>query len=300
MNESQADANAPLSATSGVLDEALSLVEFLRARCPWDAAQTHHSLRRYLLEEAHEVVDAIDANDDRALADELGDLLLNLAFQIVIAEERRVFGRVEVVRGLTEKMRRRHPHIYGDQAEAPSWEAVKAAERRAGSEGVAEADVVPGPSGAVADRPGRGEAGTSGGGGTSEPARGLLGDLVAGSDPLANAYRIQSRVATVGFDWPDARGAWEKVHEEVVEVRGELGGDPLRLEDEIGDLLFAVVNLARLSGVHPTTALFRSSIKFGRRFARLEALAAARGIELETAGLETLDELWNETKREER
>ena len=131
-------------------------------------------------------------------------------------------------------------------------------------------------------------------------ARGLLRDLVPGRDALTHAHRIQARVATVGFDWPDAEGAWEKVLEEVEEVHQELGGDPLRLEDEIGDLLFAVVNLARLSGVHPTTALTRSNIKFGRRFARLEEKAAARGMALETAGLEALDALWNEAKREER
>jgi MazG family protein len=270
VNEPQPDAKPAFTPTSGVLDEALALVEFLRARCPWDAAQTHRSLRRYLLEEAHEVVDAIDAEDDAALADELGDLLLNLAFQVVVAEERAAFDRASVVNGLTRKMRRRHPHLFGDRPEPAAWDEIKAEERRSGS--------------------------------VSQSGTGLLADLVAGSDPLAHAHRIQAKVATVGFDWPDAYGAWDKVREEVTEVRDELGmdADPRRVESEIGDLLFAVVNLARLAGVHPTTALTRANIKFGRRFARVEEAAARRGIVLETAGLETLDGLWNDVKREER
>jgi nucleoside triphosphate diphosphatase len=241
------------------------LVEFLRARCPWDAAQTHRSLRRYLLEEAHEVVDAIDADDDDGLRDELGDLLLNLAFQIVIGEERGAFGRAEVIGGLEAKMRRRHPHIYGD-GEQRSWDSLKAAEHP--------------------------EGGTD---------TGLLADLIPGADPLAHAHRIQARAATVGFDWPDPSGAYDKVREEIDEVGFELAAaDPLRLEEEIGDLLFAVVNLARLARVHPSTALTRASAKFTRRFARLEALALERGQSLEGAGLEALDQLWDDVKREER
>jgi nucleoside triphosphate diphosphatase len=264
VNESQPDPSVPSVAANGALDRAVVLVEFLRARCPWDAAQTHHTLRRYLLEEAHEVVEAIDARDDDALRDELGDLLLNLAFQVVIAEERSAFGRQEVVAGLEAKMRRRHPHIYGD-SEAVAWETLKAAERD-----------------------------PTGGG------SGLLDQLVPGTDPLAHAHRVQARVATVGFDWSDPRGAWEKVHEEVQEVRDELAGaDAVRLEEEIGDLLFAVVNLARLAGVHPSTALTRANVKFTRRFRRLEELARARELPLETAGLEALDALWGDVKEEE-
>jgi len=265
VNEPQAAANPRVYPPSGVLDEALALVEFLRSRCPWDAEQTHHSLRRYLLEEAHEVVDAIDDSDDVALRDELGDLLLNLAFQIVVAEERAAFDRADVVRGLQEKMRRRHPQIYGS-SEAVSWEVLKAAERGE----------------PVSDEPH------------------LLRDLVQGRDALAHAYRVQARVATVGFDWANADGAWEKVREEVDEVRDELSsGSPARLEEEVGDLLFAVVNLARLAGVHPTTALTRANAKFARRFGRLETLAAASDIELGAAGLTVLDSLWNDVKREE-
>jgi tetrapyrrole methylase family protein / MazG family protein len=268
VNEPQADpadlADLP-EPPPGILDRALTLVEFLRANCPWDSRQTHASLRRYLLEESHEVVAAVDAGDDDALREELGDLLLNLAFQVVIAEERRAFDRDAVVRGLEEKMRRRHPHLYGSP-EPVSWEALKALER--GTAGAAE--------------------------------EGLLHDLVQGVDALAHAFRIQARVAGVGFDWADPVGAWAKVREEVEEVGSEVSaGDQLRLEEEIGDLLFAVVNAARLSHVEPTLALTRANQKFARRFARLEVLAREAGLDLRGAGLAALDRLWDEVKREE-
>ncbi|MBA2671155.1 MAG: nucleoside triphosphate pyrophosphohydrolase [Gemmatimonadetes bacterium] len=265
MNEPQADPvnyNTP----PGVLDRALALVEFLRAGCAWDAAQTPSSLRRYLLEESHEVVDAIECGDEVELRDELGDLLLNVAFQVVLAEERSAFDRHAVVAGLESKMRRRHPHLYGD-GEAESWEAYKARER--------------------------GEPAAT------TPGVGLLGDIHAGGDALAHAQRIQERVATVGFDWADPRGAWEKVREETEEVGEELAhGDRARLEEELGDLLFSIVNLTRLCGVHAPTALSRANRKFSRRFAALEALAARRGVDLPSAGLEKLDLFWNEAKRE--
>ena len=265
MRDSQANPTSPPPSSSGALDRALALVAFLRAHCPWDAAQTPLSLRRYLLEESHEVVDAIEAGDDAHLRDELGDLLLNLAFQVVIAEERGAFDREAVVAGLEEKMRRRHPHLYG-LGDAESWESIKARERGATGEG-----------------------------------GGLLDDLPAGGDPLQQAQRVQERVARVGFDWPDYRGALEKVREEIEEVRVELeSGDPERVEDEVGDLLFAAVNLSRLAGVHAPTALRRANAKFTRRFGAIETAARARGIVMETAGLEALDELWEEAKRGER
>jgi MazG family protein len=264
VNDSQAEPTPP-SSPSGVLDRALALVEFLRTHCPWDAAQTPTSLQRYLLEEAYEVVDAIAASDEPALRDELGDLLLNLAFQVVLAEERGAFSRTEVVRGLEGKMRRRHPHLYG-LGEAEPWEVLKARER----------------------------------GGGEEPA-GLLDEISAGLDPLQRAHRIQERVAEVGFDWPDARGAWEKVREEVDEVTAELEeGRAAEMEEELGDLLFSLVNFARLAGAHAPTTLARANTKFIRRFTAVERLADARNVTLGEATLEELDELWNEAKREER
>lgn len=249
----------------GVLDRALSLVEFLRSRCPWDARQTPSSLQAYLLEETGEVVRAIAAGDDDALRDELGDLLLNFAFQVVLAEERGAFGREAVVGGLEAKMRRRHPQLYGD-GEAQPWSVLKARERAA----------------------------------QPHPA-GLLDDLPSGEDPLLRAHRIQARVAEVGFDWADAAGAWAKVREEVEELGAELaGGDAEALEAELGDLLFATVNVARLAGTHAVSALASANAKFERRFSALEALARANGLPLEDASLEQMDALWDEVKRGER
>lgn len=263
MNDPQAD-SAPAAAVSGHLDRALALVELLRARCSWDAAQTPQSLRRYLIEETHEVVRAIDAGDDPHLRDELGDLLLNLAFQIVLAEERDVFDRTDVVDRLEEKMRRRHPHVFGS-GPAEDWETLKAREH-----------------------------GGRGGGG-------ILADVAPEPDALRHAQRMQARVARVGFDWPDARGAFEKLREEVQEVGAELDGDDAAaLEEEIGDVLFAAVNLARLAGVDAPTALVRANLKFARRFGALERLAREREVDVDGAGLEVLDGLWDAVKGEER
>lgn len=246
----------------GDLDRALELVRFLRARCPWDRAQTPESLVPHLLEETHEVVDAIREGDAAALEGELGDLLLNLAFQVVLAEEEGTADSSSVYRVLEEKMVRRHPHLFG-LGEKRDWEALKAAERA--------------------------ESGIDG--------TGVLSGLARGLDPLTKAHRIQERVAGVGFDWPDHRGALEKAEEELAEVREALESDDAEaVEEELGDLLFTVVNLTRLAGAHPTTALDRANRKFRDRFARLEEVARERGVAVETAGLDVLDALWNEVK----
>lgn len=244
------------------LDRALDLVRFLRANCAWDAAQTPQSLLPYLLEEAHEVADAVSEGNDAELPGELGDLLLNIAFQIVLAEERGAFDAETVVGRLEAKMRRRHPHLYGEGEQVP-WEELKARER---GEKVS-----------------------------------LVTGLPRSLDALSRAHRIQERVSAVGFDWADARGAFEKVAEEVEEVREALEAEPSpALEEELGDLLFAVVNLTRLAGSHALTALQRANRKFTRRFEALERLAAERGIELGEASLEELDRLWEEVKGAER
>lgn len=243
------------------LDRALDLVRFLRTRCPWDAAQTPRSLLPYLLEEASEVAEAVAEGDDEELASELGDLLLNLAFQIVLAEERRAFDAETVVRRLETKMRRRHPHLYGE-GEPGDWETLKAKERGEHS---------------------------------------ILHGIARGLEPLARAHRIQERVSAIGFDWADARGAFEKVAEELEEVRQALEAEPSpALEEELGDLLFAVVNLTRLAGAHALNALHNANQKFSRRFETLERLAGERGITLGEATLEELDRLWEEAKRREK
>ena len=246
-----------------VLDRALDLVRFLRANCEWDAAQTPTSLLPYLLEEAHETADAVAAGNDPDLAAELGDLLLNVAFQVVLAEERRAFTAEDVVSTLEAKMRRRHPHLYGD-GERVDWEELKRRERSDGE----------------------------------DVDRSLLHGVAGGLEPLSKAQRIQERVATVGFDWPSHHGAFDKVVEEVEEVRELLdrpGSDAL--EEEIGDLLFAVVNVARLSRVHAMRALVRANAKFAARFEGVERLARERGLVLSEMTLAEMDELWDLVKQ---
>lgn len=253
----------------GTLDRGLALVRFLRAHCPWDARQTAATLVPHLLEEAHEVADAIHAGDDGELEGELGDLLLNLAFQIVVAEEADRFTAESVTRRLEAKMRRRHPHLYGD-GPREDWETLKARERAAEAEAGGEATA------------------------------GVLDGLSRGLEPLTRAHRMQERVARVGFDWAEPRGAWAKVAEEVQEVGDALeGGTPEELEEELGDLLFSVVNLVRLTGHHPVTALDRANRKFRRRFEALEAEARVREIDLGAASLDELDRLWERVKAQE-
>ena len=245
------------------LGRALSLVRDLRTRCPWDGAQTPQTLRPYLVEEALELDHAIQSDDPEALRDELGDVLLHLAFQIVIAEERSQFNAEVVTRSLEEKMWRRHPHLYtGAQgSDHAGWELVKRREPRAGGK------------------------------------RGTLAGLPPTLPPLLAAYRLQERAAGVGFDWPDAGGAMAKVKEETAEVERAAGADRrAELEEEIGDLLFAVVNLARKLSIEPNAALERANAKFTSRFEKVEELAHERGLEMGRASLEELDKLWEEVK----
>ena len=251
---------------AGHMDRTVELVRFLRAECPWDRKQTPESLVPHLLEEAQEVVDAIRESHDDNLEGELGDLLLNLSFQIVLGEERRAFTAASVMERLEKKMWDRHPHLFG-LGEKEDWEVIKARERREKS----------------------GEEGAS-----------VLAGIPAGLDPLHKAHRIQDRVSGVGFDWDDATGALEEVQEEVGEVREALTHEEFpRLEEELGDLLFAVVNLVRLAGSHSATALERANRKFSRRFERLETMAAELDISIPDATLEVLDAIWDEVKIEE-
>jgi len=255
----------------------------LRRRCEWDRAQTHESLRPYLIEEAYEVDDAIQqvgaGGDGGALRDELGDLLLQVVFHAVVAEERGAFDLHDVAHALVTKMRARHPHLYPPEgadapAARPNWEAAKARTRKSIDQG-----------------------------------------LPAALPALHRAHRLQDRAAGVGFDWPDAEGPAAKVAEELAEARVELARRPhapspdtvapaddphhARVEAELGDLLFACVNLCRKAGVHASLALDKANAKFARRFGAVERLAAERGVDVGTAGLEALDRLWDEAKARE-
>lgn len=242
------------------LEDALALMRDLRRRCEWDAAQTHESLRPYLIEEAHEVDEALLAGDDSRLREELGDLLLQILFHSVVAEERGAFDLYDIAESFITKMKGRHPHLYGEGVRE-SWERMKARKRES-----------------------------------------IAAGLPAGLPSLHRAFRLQDRAAGVGFDWPTTDGPVGKVREELAEVEHELaaGATPGNaLRDEIGDLLFAVVNLARKAGVHPALALDRANQKFERRFQAIEKLAEARGIAVPDAGLAVLDGLWDEVKQTE-
>ncbi len=236
------------------------LVRDLRRRCDWARSQTPLTRRPYRREEVAELEEALAEGDEGRIAAELGDLLLHFLFQVDLAEERGAFTFEEVARTLTAKMKRRHPHLYADGT-AANWEKQKIHERRA--------HAAPG------------------------AAPSVLGHLPPTLPELETAYRFQERAAAVGFDWPDLEGPLAKLEEEVVETRRHPSG-------EIGDVLFAAVNVARKAGVHPSAALEAATAKFVSRFRAVERLARERGIDVETAGLEPLDRLWDEVKGLER
>lgn len=269
---------------NSALGRALAMVRDLRQRCPWDRIQTRETIRPYLVEEVFELDHALAEGDPRAIREEVADLLLHLGWQLVLGEERGEFTADEVAGDLERKMRRRHPHLF-ELGPAEQWASLKRKEK--------------GP--------------------------GVLDGLPPALPSLLMAYRLQERAASVGFDWPDAAGPLAKVYEELAEVEAELEqtseeadkadkaettpavsalpvGEPVyppapdALVDEIGDLLFAVVNLARKARVQPAVALDRANAKFRRRFEQIERLAARRGIDVPTAGLEVLDGLWEEVK----
>ena len=245
---------------NSALGRAMHMVRELRIRCAWDRVQTRETLRPYLIEEVHELDQALGQDDPGAIRDEVADLLLHLAWQLVLAEELAEFSPADAAHRLETKMKRRHPHLF-ELGPAEAWETLKRRES-----------------------------------GTSDAANaGVLEGLPPTLPELLMAYRLQERAAAVGFDWPDRTGPAAKVREELAEVEAEHGAE--RLEAEIGDLLFAVVNLARKVGVRPGPALERANLKFRERFAKVERLAAERNIEVHSAGLEVLDGLWNEVKR---
>lgn len=257
------------------IDQLTDIVAKLRGPggCPWDREQTHASLRAALLEEAHEVVAAIDNRDDANLREELGDLLLQSVFHAQLAAEEGRFTFNDVAREIATKLVRRHPHVFAADHCADSaavlqrWEEIKRAEK--------------------------GDA----------PASALDG-LPGGLPALLYAQKTQKKAARVGFDWPDVEPVFAKLHEEISELRAALTAPATDLlspisaiEDELGDLLFTVVNLARKLHLDAETALHRSTRKFSARFRAVEQLATTRGITLEKLTLADLDQLWDEVKR---
>ena len=244
--------------------------------CPWDTEQTFATIAPYTIEEAYEVADAIERDDMTALKEELGDLLFQVIFHARMAEEARLFAFDDVATALSDKMVSRHPHVFGGaelrdvEAQTAAWEEHKAAERQRKAAG---------------------------------KAQGVLDDVPVNLPALARAQKIQKRASRVGFDWGDAAPALDKVEEEVRELRAELTdkhAPPERIEDEIGDLLFALVNVGRLAGADAETALRRATLKFERRFRRVEAKLRERGKTPEQSTLDEMDALWNDVKAEEK
>jgi MazG family protein len=262
------------------------LVARLRAPggCPWDREQTHLTLRKFLLEEAYEVYDALEDGSTPALAEELGDLLLQIVLHAHYGAEAGVFDLADVHHAIMTKIIRRHPHVFGG-VEARSvdqvlrnWELIKADERATRS-----AERPRGPAREAGERPGMPEA---------------FAGLSTALPALAYAQEIQERAASLGYDWPQIVDIAEKVDEEVAELVAAV--DETARREEVGDLLLVIVNLARRLGVDAEAALRRASAKFAARFAHVERLAADRGVDLRELDLDALDELWQAAKRVER
>lgn len=234
--------------------------------CPWDLKQTHGSMTHHLIEEAYEVLDAIEDKDDASLQEELGDLLFQVVFHARLAEERGKFSLDHVIEGISEKMIARHPHVFGDQrldspeAVKEAWEIRKQQKRTS-----------------------------------------LLAGIPRSLPALQRAQRITQKASAVGFDWNTAAEVVGKIDEEVQELKEALqDGDPGKIKDELGDALFALVNLARKLDIQAEEALQGTNQKFLRRFSHVEKGVAARGKALQEASLEEMDDLWNEAKRKER
>ncbi|PYZ95425.1 nucleoside triphosphate pyrophosphohydrolase [Alteribacter lacisalsi] len=264
-----------------VKDNTLLSREFSRLRdviatlrgpdgCPWDQKQTHESLKPYLIEEAYEVIEAIDAEDDEHLAEELGDVLLQVMLHAQIGEDNGYFTISDVIGAITEKMIRRHPHVFAEadartaDAVLTQWEEIKKEEKGA------------------AGRP-----------------EGLLSGIPASLPGLLRAYKVQKKAAKAGFDWPDAAPMHEKLREEIAEWERELAsGDETAAAAEFGDVLFTIVNLARFHKIDPEEALRLTNNKFIRRFTFIEETVTAAGLRLEDQTLDQLDALWEEAKEQ--
>jgi ATP diphosphatase len=248
--------------------------------CPWDLEQNFATIAPYTIEEAYEVGDAIARGDLDDLRDELGDLLLQVVYHARMAEEQSAFAFGDVVEGVTRKMIRRHPHVFGDESGvvtsghvAENWDRIKAEEKAERAAGRPLEEV---------------------------SHKSLLSSVKAGQPALTRAMELQRKASTVGFDWNDPRAVLHKIREEADEIEAALDhGKPEELAAETGDLLFALVNLARHVGADPESALRGTNAKFERRFVYIERALAAKGRSLEQASLEEMDALWNEAKMEE-
>ncbi|HXL04357.1 MAG TPA: nucleoside triphosphate pyrophosphohydrolase [Bacillota bacterium] len=254
----------------------VEIMRRLRAEdgCPWDRKQTHRSLRTYLIEEAYEVIQAIDDEDDEALCEELGDVLLQVVFHSEIARECGKFDIADVIEGIVKKLIRRHPHVFGDVKAEDSetvlrnWERIKQKEH-------AES-------------------------GDEEGRVSILHNVAGAMPALMRAVKVQAKASRVGFDWPDIEGALSKVNEELAELKeARLAKDVNAIEEEVGDVLFAMVNVARFLKVDPEIALGKAVDKFIARFQYIENKVERSNRHLEEMTLEEMDMLWEESKKTE-
>ncbi|SFG99764.1 tetrapyrrole methylase family protein / MazG family protein [Desulfotomaculum arcticum] len=269
------DADLYKGASRYPLDELVEIMDKLRGKngCPWDREQDHHTLTPYLLEETYEVLEAIQQEDMYKICEELGDLLLQIVFHAQIAKEKEIFDINDVVDGISQKMIRRHPHVFGDISVKNSaevlvnWDKIKKTEKD----------------------------------GDTGHNQSILDGVPCGLPSLSRSLKVQAKAARVGFDWPDFRGALDKVKEELREWEEALdSGIREDIENEAGDVLFAVVNTARLAGIDPEVALLASIGKFTRRFKYIEQSASLMNKNLAEMSLEEMDRLWNEKKKDEK
>jgi tetrapyrrole methylase family protein/MazG family protein len=256
------------------------LIQFLHSEegCPWDRLQNSRSLKPYLLEEAYELLEAIESGEPERVRDELGDVLMHLLFQVSLAGDAGHFSLEDVVAAIRDKMLRRHPHVFdgvkfnSHEDQLFAWEQIKKEEKSRAEE------IVP-----------------------PETEKSVLDGLPADLPPLMKSFRLQGRVSKYRFDWSGPHELFPKIEEETRELRDSIEKKDLKaVEEEIGDLLFTVVNLARLLGIHPSLALESTNRKFARRFKELEKLVRRRGKVLGELPLEELDSIWEEVKKNER
>lgn len=252
-------------------EDLLEIMKRLRAPggCPWDAEQTHESLRKYLIEETYEVLDALDSGKPEKVCEELGDVLLQVIFHASIAQEEGTYAMDDVIHTVAAKMVSRHRHVFGDAEAATAsdvldlWEAIKREEK-----------------------------------GHSDHTS-VLRDVPQNLPALMRSYKVQQKAAKAGFDWDSVDGAWAKVHEEIHELEHAAAeGDRAKMEDELGDLLFAVVNVSRFMDIQPELALSGTVSKFIRRFAHVEKKSAEAGRKLEEMTLAEMDALWDDAKKQ--
>ncbi len=255
--------------TLNAFGRLLGIMDELRAKCPWDREQTFESLRKLTIEETYELGDAILQQDMDEIKKELGDLLLHIVFYAKMGAEKKAFDMADVINGLNEKLIYRHPHVFGStdvnnaREVEQNWESLKLKEK-------------------------------------GRKKKTVLEGVPASLPSLVKANRIQEKVSAVGFDWEEREQVWDKVKEEVNELQHEISGnDQDRMEAEMGDLFFALVNAARLYGIDPESALERTNTKFIKRFNYLESQTMKKGMDLKKMSLEEMDKYWEEAKKME-